>query len=498
MKLIFLARNFFWPVTDRIEKANDMKMPFKSETILRRSIMNFITCTMAATCVAAFAGSALAAVSAEEAKQLGGPVLTEWGAERAGNKDGSIPAYTAERVKIPASYDPKEPGRYPDPFGDKPLYTITAQNMDKYADKLTDGMKALFKIYPTYRMDIYQTHRTTIYPKYVIENSIKNATACKTANNGLRLEGCYGGVPFPIPKTGNEVIWNHLVSFNAPAFQGVAKSWIVDSTGKPQLQAELDVNYHFPYWDDTPGQRASNSLFWKLRFDYIGPARRVGEKYVILNSLDALDPGQRAYIYVPGQRRVKLAPDLAYDTPSPVSGGSSTMDEQQGFLGAQDRYNFKLIGKKEVYMNVNTNKTVDYKACPIEKLYTKNFANPDCMRWELRRAWVVEGTLKPGFRHIIPRRMIYFDEDGPLAAVGDMFDAGGKLFRFDFNPQFVVYGLDGNQWTMANTACTYDLNTGLLYWSTGLNHPGGGYYASKKPKSDFYFSPEALAGEGIR
>ena len=461
--------------------------------------MNFITCTMAATCVAAFAGSALAAVSAEEAKQLGGPVLTEWGAERAGNKDGSIPAYTAERVKIPASYDPKDPGQVPDPFGDKPLYTITAQNMDKYADKLTAGMKAMFKTYPTYRMDIYPTHRTQIYPKYILDNSIKNATACKTGNNGLRLEGCYGGIPFPIPKNGNEAVYNHLVAFNQVAMHANVNSWVVDANGKASLQGALEVNYHFPFWDeDKPGPRPSSSSYFQLRFDYIGPARRIGEKYVILNSLDAINPGQRAFIYVPGQRRVKLAPDLAYDTPSPVSGGASTMDEQQAFLGAQDRYDMKLVGKKEIYMNVNNNKLSDYKACSTEKLHTKNFANPDCTRWELRRTWVVEGTLKPGYRHIIPKRTMYFDEDSPLAAQGDMYDASGRLFRVDSSPSVLVYGPDGNQWVDSQTSLTYELTTGIWANSTEWNFPGAGYIADKIPKSDTYFSPEALAGEGIR
>ena len=88
------------------------------------------TRVLVAALVAAFAGSAFAAVSADEAKKLG-TTLTEWGAEKAGNKEGTIPAYNAATAQParPASYDfKKDPGRRTDPYNEKPLFTITAQN----------------------------------------------------------------------------------------------------------------------------------------------------------------------------------------------------------------------------------------------------------------------------------------------------------------------------------------------------------------------------------
>ena len=154
------------------------------------------------------------AVSPEEAKQLGGEKLTPIGAEAAGNKEGSIPPYGGKAPKAPASYDMKEPGQRPDPYSDKPLYTITAKNADKYADKL-DAMREVFVRYPEFRMDVYPSRRDIEYPKYVLENTVKNATSCKATQNELRLEGCYGGFPFPIPKTGNQVMWNHLLQYGA-------------------------------------------------------------------------------------------------------------------------------------------------------------------------------------------------------------------------------------------------------------------------------------------
>lgn len=455
----------------------------------------------------AITASALAAVSPEEAKQLGGSVLTEWGAERAGNKEGSIPAWTGERIKIPASYNPSEPGQVPDPFGDKPLYTITAQNAAQYADKLSVGQLELLKKYPNFRMNIYPTHRTVNFPKAVIENTLKNATACHTGKGGLSMEGCYAGVAFPIPKTGNEVVWNHLTAYSPAAFAGMTNSWIVDASGKPQLQGLQNVSYHFAFWDtDKPGPRASNTLYWMLRFDTEAPARLVGQKYVILSPLDPIDPGQRAWLYVPGQRRVKLAPDLAYDTPSPASGGASTMDEQQVFLGAQDRFDFKLKGKKERYLIVNDNRSADFKVCPPEVFLTKNFPNPDCVRFELHRAWEVEATLKPGFRNIMPKRVMYFDEDWSGAALGDQYDAASKLYRVDYSPVYLWYAppnsdnpnfAQNSQFNLHSNSLTMDLQTGIWAASSLFGCKGCGYVPIK-PKPDVFYSPEALAGEGIR
>jgi hypothetical protein len=454
---------------------------------------------------ALYSSSGMAAVSAEEAKQLGGPVLTEWGAERAGNKDGSIPAWTGEKVKIPASWDPKEPGQAPDPWNDKPLYTITAQNMDKYADKLSDGQKGMFKTYPSYRMDVYQTHRTVLLPKAVLENTIKNATSAKATNGGIRLEGAYAGIPFPIPKNGNEVIWNHLLAWAPLTLSGIDQSWSVANNGQAVLQGLYDVNYQFPFWDQsTPGIRLPNTQYWTLRFDAIAPARKNGEKYVIISPLDPINPGQRAYIYVPGQRRVKLAPDLAYDTPGPTSGGAMTMDEGKVFLGAQDRFDFKLVGKKERYILTNQQMSMDYKVCPPEKMLQKNFQNPDCTRFELHRTWHVEATLKPGFRNILPKRNIYIDEDWSGAAIGDAYDASGKLYRVEYAPIALMYDPKAPdvQYQNNQMAISYDLQTGnycnVSYFGFKDSYGVGGFTAGTKMRPATFFSPEALAGEGIR
>lgn len=449
------------------------------------------------------AANVSAAVSAEEAKQLGGPVLTMFGAERAGNKDGSIPAFPGEggeRIKVPASFDPKDPWRLPNPFADeKPLFSITAQNMDKYADKLSEAQKALLKTYAGYRLDIYPTHRTVIYPKFFLDNSVKNATACKGTDGELTLAGCYPGVMFPIPKTGNQVVWNHETPYVGNAWQINARAYYITPTGNAVFQSDNVMHQQFPiYQQKATRVLQSDDLYYQLRFDTLGPTRKVGEKLILLYPLDPVK-GSRVYQYIPGQRRVKLAPDLAYDTPSAVSAGLTTMDQNRIFFGAQDRYNMKLLGKKEMYILYNTYDMHDYKKCPAEVIFAqRGFPQPDCLRWEPHRTWVVEATLKPEFRHIYPRRVMYFDEDGMSAGLGDDYDKAGKLYRGDFAEHHQNYAPVGSSLdNVLFTTFAADFQTGAYAATNYLAFQGGGV-KGEEPKPDDYYTPEALAGQGIR
>src|SRR5689334_18107445 len=122
-------------------------------------IMNTHNSALAAFLVVLCVGTSFGAITKEEASQLG-TTLTAIGAEKAGNKEGTIPEYTGGLTTFPAGYK-RGSGRYVDPFADeKPLFSITKENMSKYADHLTEGTKALLMQKPGYRMDVYKTHRT--------------------------------------------------------------------------------------------------------------------------------------------------------------------------------------------------------------------------------------------------------------------------------------------------------------------------------------------------
>ena len=430
-------------------------------------------------------------VAADE--KLGGPVLTKFGAIQGANAAGTIPQYSDAPIPVPSCYNPAEPNYYCDPWNDSPSHSITAQNMDQYANYLTEGQKALLRKYPNFRMDIYPTRRTARLPEYLLENTIKNQESCHTIDNGLGVDGCYGGVPFPIPKTGNEAMWNHLLKFSALNKSIKAKSILVDSDGRRIIVGEQDLYVTQPFVDPNIKKPMSgNDPYYQGRLEVSGPARRNGEKIMINQTVNG---DQRAYQYLTGQRRVKLAPDLAYDTPSPSTGGISTMDQEKLFFGKLDRYDFKLIGKEEKFLNYNNFKATDYKSCPEDKYFTKNFPNPECTRWELHRVWHIEATLKPGFRHILPKRDFYFDEDMTFAGTVDNYDSSGVIFRVDnaISYPFYVSGYGG----AAESNTSIDVRRGS--WSLGFfsGFPGGGQQPTGEFPSSFY-TPESLAGQGIR
>jgi hypothetical protein len=445
---------------------------------------------MALAVSALVAGPALAAVSADEAKQLG-TTLTPIGAEKAGNKDGTIPEYTGG-IKPPADFKPGMTQR-PNPFAnEKPRLVITGKDVAANADKLTEGTKELLKRYPTMRVDVYPTHRTVAPPQRVIDNTMKNATAAKTTEGGLGTENVLAGYPFPIPKTGYEAMWNHLLAYKGQAWTAKYDSWNVDSTGRPMLATTGEASYAWPIYDPKKtGILKETDLYWQVKLMYLGPARRNGEALLVWDAVNPLKQGRKAWQYLPGQRRVKLAPDIAYDTPNPGSAGASTYDDASIFNGAMDRFDFKLIGKKEMYIPYSTYK-LTYNNKP-EDITKPNHINPDYVRWELHRVWVVEATLKPDKRHIYSKRVFYIDEDSWLALTSDEYDGRGQLYRSGF--AFLSESYDV-QAPWCDTQAYYDFSSGL-YNITGLTGGYAGVKYTEVPPERFY-SPDALAGAGLR
>jgi hypothetical protein len=432
-------------------------------------------------------GSALAAVSPDEAKQLGNS-LTAVGAEKAGNKDGSIPEYAGGLTASPASYR-KGDGIRTDPFaGEKPLFSVDAKNMAQYAGLLTEGAKALMKRYPSYRLDVYPTHRTAAFPKYVAENTAKCALSAKTTNAGVSMTGCHAGFPFPIPKDGNEAMWNHMVRFNGQSYGLKFQSYNVDAGGGANMATAGSIVQEYPYWDNSI---KSTDTFYKLKVNYTGPARRNGEALMVVDPLDYAVRGRRAWQYLPGQRRVKLAPQIAFDAPNPSTAGATTFDDSFVFNGSMERYNFKLIGKKEMFIPYNSYKLA-YASTP-ENVFKPNHLNPEYVRWERHRVWVVEATLGEGKRHIYSKRTFYLDEDSWVAVASDQYDGRGQLYRSGFAYVTPSYDVPA---PFADLNGHYDLAAGIYGLNFYTAASGGVRYVPPLPEKEF--TPESLAGSGVR
>jgi hypothetical protein len=437
---------------------------------------------------AAAAAAANAAITPDEAKALG-TSLTAIGAEQAGNKDGTIPAYSGGLTTPPAGFKAGGSTR-PNPFaGEKPRMSIDAKNMAGEADKLTEGTKALMQKYPNFRIDVYPTHRSVAFPKYVTENTGKIALTAKTTNNGRSIEGAHAGFPFPIPKTGYEAMWNHLVRFNGQAYEAKYRNLSVDANGHVSLSTAGTSVEEYPYWD--PSKKDASDVYWRIKLTYSDPARRAGEALMIVDPLDMGQKDRRAWTYLPGQRRTKVAPDLAFDTPNPGTSGGTTFDDTFIFNGSMDRFDFKLVGKKEMYIPYN-----DYAALYDVKqddLLKPNFMNPDIVRWELHRVWVVEAKLREGKRHVYSKRVFYLDEDSWAAVASDEYDARGQLYRSGFAFMTPSYDIPAPYTDMF---ADYDF-VSRAYSVTGFTGESGGV-RQIKPLPEREWTADALAGSGIR
>ncbi|MGW8462492.1 DUF1329 domain-containing protein [Pseudomonas sp. CLCA07] len=452
--------------------------------------MKFAQTVLAASLAMIVAAQAQAAVSTQEAAKLG-TSLTLVGAEKAGNADGSIPTYNGGLTTPPASFKAGDSMR-PDPFAsEKPLLVIDGKNVDQYKGLLTATTVELAKRFPTFRVDVFLTHRTVSLPQAILDNGVKNASGAKSLEGGLAIDNVLPGVPFPIPQSGNEAMWNFLLRYQGVSISSKYDSWNVDSAGVPSLATTGQANISYPIYENLSQPISSADVYYQMKLAYTGPARRAGEAIMLKDAANPLQQPRRAWQYLPGQRRVKLAPSLAYDTPNPGTAGAGTYDDVFVFNGALDRYDWKLVGKQEMIVPYNTYK-LTYVQDP-KSLTTANHLAPDFVRWEKHRVWVVEGNLKAGARHIYAKRRFYLDEDSWTALASDQYDARGQLYRGSF--AFLSQSYD-KQVPDSTPFMIYDL-VGGSYNINGVVGPYGGIKYIE-PLSKAQWSSESLAGAGIR
>ncbi len=440
--------------------------------------MKIVKSLLAGLPLMALAIDAHAYVSSHEAARLG-TSLTWVGAEKAGNADGSIPPYNGGLTTAPSSFKTGDSMR-PDPFADeKPLLVINGKNVDSYKGLLTATTVALARRYPGFRIDVYPTHRTASLPQAILDNSRRNATNARSINGGIAIDNVMPGVPFPIPQSGAEAMWNFLLRYQGVNIHSKYDSWSVDTAGVPSLAVTGEAYVSFPIYENLSKPFSSSDIYYQLRLSYTGPARRAGESIMLKNATNATEFPGRAWQYMPAQRRVKQISILAYDTPNP------------GTARALELYDWTLVGKQEMIVPYNTYKLT--YARNAKSLTTPNFIAPDFVRWEKHRVYVVEGNLKPGATHIYQKRRFYLDEDTWAAVASDQYDTSGQLYRGSF--AFFSQSYD-QQVPDATPFMTYDLSRGT-YNINGVVGPHGGIRYIE-PLSTAQWVPESMAGSGIR
>ncbi len=425
---------------------------------------------MAGGTAAAFAAglpkAARATVTAGQAAALK-TTLTPFGAERAGNADGSIPAWTGGLTECAPGWTVGT--QQPDYFAsDAPVLTIDASNVSQHADMLPVGLVNMINKYPGFYVRVYPTHRTASAPQWVYDNTFNNATTAQLDPRGGRFgfSGAYGGIAFPILDpdpaiAGPQVIWNHLTRWDGSDFK-VAFSAYVVAGGNVSLSGLFWQTYHYPYYQQNGSLATFDGWYQQVRFEYIAPPVLVGQVEVEWAPTNALNTPTQAWQLLSGQGRVRKAPELTYDTPTNVGGGVANFDEPYGFFGSPDRYNWTYLGKKEMYIPYNNNALANSDP---NKTIGPEFLDPAVCRFEKHRVHVVDAVLAPGERHSIPHRRFYIDEDNWHVTAVDDYDAGGKYLKFclQFNTNqpnmpgtlflgSVDYNLQTNQYALGPAA----------------------------------------------
>ncbi len=448
--------------------------------------------TLVASAMAlAFSFNAAAKLPADQVARLGAD-LTPVGAEKAGNKDGSIPAWEGGITKAPAGYKPGD--HHLDPFAaDKVLFTIDKSNLAQYKSMLSPGQVALFNLYPTFKMNVYPTRRSASYPQYVYDATKKIAGTAELVEGGNGIKNAAIGIPFPIPANGLEAIWNHTLRFRGVAASRNGGQAAPTATGEYTLIG-FDEQIMFKYSDPAATAEAlqAENILFRFKQAVTTPARLAGTALLVHETMDQVKTPRQAWTYNTGQRRVRRAPNVAYDAPGTASDGLRTTDDFDMFNGSPDRYDWKLVGKQEMYIPYNSYK-LHSKDAKYADILKPGHINPELVRWEKHRVWVVEASLKNGMRHVYGKRVFFIDEDSWQIHVADLYDARGELYR--------VATAHGLNYYEVPTHCStlevyHDLNS-RRYIAIGLDNEDKMYDFSVK-LSDNDFTPAALRREGTR
>ncbi|MBD9484986.1 DUF1329 domain-containing protein [Pseudomonas sp. PDM14] len=437
------------------------------------------------------ATSVMAAVSADEVAKLGA-TLTPLGAEKAGNADGSIPEWTGGLPKDAGTVDAR--GFLSNPFAnEKPLFTIDSKNVDQYKDKLTPGQLAMFKRYPeSYRIPVYTTHRTATVPQSVQDDAKHNAANTKLVQGGNGLENFKTANPFPIPQNGLEAVWNQITRYRG----GSVRRLVTQAT--PQANGSFSLVYFqdeftFPtsLTDYDPSKPTNILFYFKQRVT--APSRLAGNVLLVHETLDQVKEPRLAWLYNAGQRRVRRAPQVSYDGPGTAADGLRTSDNLDMYNGAPDRYDWKLNGKKEIYIPYNTY-ALDSPQLKYADVIKAGHINQDLSRYELHRVWHVTGTLKAGERHIYAKRDMYIDEDTWQAAVIDHYDGRGSLWRVAEAHSQYYYDKQVPWYTLETL---YDVISGR-YLALGMKNEEKKAYDFNYKASSSDYTPAALRQAGVR
>jgi len=387
--------------------------------------------------------AALAAVTPDQAERLG-KELTPIGAEKAGNAEGTIPAYEGGEAPLPGWTWGKVRSRYSKFKDEQPLFSIDVSNVDRFAEHLTEAQITALKTVPGYRMDVYPSHRSCqIDPTYA-ERTRQNATEARIGADGWSLEHAKtAGAPFPIPQSGVEAMYNARMRPQGIGYRiDNATTMISPRSGSGDFTV-IGWSYKTFLPSQSPGKESVESnggVDFYIYYAYLEPPAMRGQAFIGI-SFENKEPEQ--YYYFPGQRRVRRLPNYVFDAPVVGYENQYLNDEQLMQWSTLDRFEYRLAGKKEIYVQNNSLRMQDFDG-RREEAFGKSFVNPAYRRFELHRMWVVDARLKPGFQHLVPHRTYYLDEDSWSIAAVTEYDQKGKVWKLMEASQIPIWELGGS------------------------------------------------------
>jgi hypothetical protein len=414
--------------------------------------------------------------------------LTPVGAERAGNASGTIPEWTGGITRPPENYQPGD--HHQDPYtGETPLLRIDRVNMRESTGLISAGHSAMLQRYDDYFIEIYPTHRSAALPQHVYEKTFENGRTGRLTEHGEAVEDVAEGLPFPFPENAHELIWNHRLRFKGTGSKRHIS--LAAPTAKGSfVEVTMTVDILGLYYQQGATLESIDNRLLYFRQQTNSPARLAGSVLLVHESLNQVAQPRSAWVYNPGQRRVLRAPNVAYDNPSSATDGLHVSDMTDMFNGALDRFDWQLLDKREMYVPYNSYR-VHSDELDYDDLVQAGHLDPQYLRYELHRVWVVEARLKKGLRHINPRRTYYLDEDSYQILMADHYDANGELWRFSEAHPIVFYEVPV-LWTTIEVH--HDLQSGrFVSYRLNPREPVSPFNTKMDPSQ---FTPQALRRVG--
>lgn len=428
-----------------------------------------------------------AKVDATQAERLGRE-LTPLGGEIAGNAEGTIPAWTGGLATPPANYQPGM--HHPDPYaGDALQYRVDSSNLAQYEQLLPVGTKALLEQNSDYYLRVFPTRRSAAVPQRIYDATRFNALNAELISGGNGVQGAAAGVPFPIPQSGQEAIWNHIMRYRGEQISMTTNQAAVLNSGSYNL-LKLERDIYFVYGREGIAPQDLDNILFHYKYRVVAPAKLAGSALVVEETLDQILAIRKAWRFNRGERRVRRLPMLAFDTLQPDTNGMATADQVDAYNGAPDRYEWQLFGKREMLVPYNSY-AVHQKGIPYAEILQSKHVNPELLRYELHRVWVVEAQLRTGFSHPYAKRRFYLDEDSWQILAVDLYDKSGALIGLQEAHPISYYDVP----MFASTLETiYDFKGGR-YFADGLDNNEKMYdFNTKLSPRDF--TPQALRREG--